>query len=83
MERGTDEWLAEIERWYLSPRALPDVFICDLILEVKELKARLEAVKNLQRYSVGDGTYTTDNPDGEWMRSEEVLAALGGDDEQI
>ena len=44
--------------------------------KAEELEAQVEAVRNCQRYTHHHGGYTTDNPTGKWMLSEDVLAAL-------
>ena len=43
---------------------------------ISELEANLDAVEKCQRYTIGV-FYLLDNPDGEWMRTKDVLKALG------
>ena len=43
---------------------------------IEELEAKLNAVRNCQRYTMHNGAYTTDNPTGKWMKSADVYAAI-------
>ena len=49
----------------------------DLLVETNQRhQNRIAAAKRCQRYTIHAEAYTTDNPTGKWMKSEDVLAAL-------
>jgi hypothetical protein len=44
-------------------------------VRVAKLEAQLKAVRECQRYTVNNVSCTTDNPDGAWMTTKDVLKA--------
>ena len=47
-----------------------------LLVCIRRLEAKLRRVEDCQRYTHHADAYTTDNPTGKWMKSEDVLEAI-------
>ena len=83
LEREVDMWrkhVPELETQLANFES--DAYVLSLLTKIDELEANLDAVEKCQRYTIGvvndvHYSYTTDNPDGEWMRTKDVLKALG------
>ena len=71
--------VAELEE---TNRAYKEAWSVNILTNrIAELEAKLDAVLKCQRYTISVVNdehygYTTDNPDGEWMKADEVLKAL-------
>ena len=78
-EKSLTVWLARIKNARTSEGlAMAEDGIRYIFQEkddhIANLEAQLAEIKGLQRYDVDHQSYTTNNPNGEWIRAKELQA---------